>query len=83
MLKSDDNTHCLLMLLMGVRIFCWAPVLICGSCCHFLLSNHNAEDETAGSFTLNVLWLSVFCVSSPWCRELVRSVIVGFPGHTH
>ena len=34
-----------------------------GSWCPFYFSNHLAEEERAGNFTLIVLWLSVFCVS--------------------
>ena len=52
-------------------------------CDPIYFSNHIAEGEVAGFFTL-ASWLSMFCVSSSWCHELVcGSSIVTFPGHTH
>ena len=38
------------------------------------MPNQLAEEERAGCFTLIVLWLSVFCVSSSWCIGLVCSL---------
>ena len=42
------------------------------------------KKELVGLHVLHfdVLWLFVFCVSSLWCRGLVCSMIVAFPGHT-
>ena len=37
----------------------------------FPVTNHLAEEERAGCFTLIVLWLSVLCVSSSLCHRLV------------
>ena len=42
--------------------------------CRIWFSNHLAEEERVGCFTLIVLWLSVFCVSSSLCRGLVCSL---------
>ena len=53
-----------MVLLFGVGVLCWVLVLWFVSLCHFKLSNNLAEEENAGCFTLNVLWLSQFCVSS-------------------
>ena len=40
--------------------------------------NHISVEEKAGCFTLIVLWLSVFCVSS----SRLQFVIEELPGHT-
>ena len=42
--------------------------------CRFWFRNHLAEEERVGCFTLIVLWLSVFCVSSSRCLGLVCSL---------
>ena len=41
------------------------------------------KEERDCCFSLIVLWLSGFVVSSLWCHGLVCSLIVSFPGHTH
>ena len=65
--------HCLSLLSLGVFVY-WYLVLWCGAWCPIYSNNHLAEEEIAGRFTLIVLYLSVFCVSSLWCHELVCSL---------
>ena len=36
-----------------------------------LICNHLAEEERGGCFTLIMLWLTMFCVSSSSCHGLV------------
>ena len=46
----------------GFRVGSLFDDVILGCC--FLLHNHLDEEGRDGCFTLNVLWLSMFCVSS-------------------
>ena len=76
--------QCSLLLPLCVRVCVW--FLFCNVVLSFLSSFAiiSLQEVAAGCFTLclAVVWLSVFCVSSPRCRGLV-CVIVAFPGSTH